>query len=80
MSASNLSPTKQELIDWISHLNDESLLHFLNAIRQSQQEKGHDWWDELSGTEKENIHAGLQDIQQAKTLTSEEFRHQLKNG
>lgn len=80
MSASNLNPTKQELIDWISHLNDQSLLHFLNAIRQSQQEKGQDWWDELSGPEKENIRAGLQDIQQGKTLSAEQFWNQLKNG
>ena len=71
---------QQELIDWISQLDDQSMLNFLNGLRQSQQEKGQDWWDELTEQEKENIRAGLQDVKEGKTLTSEQFWNQFRNG
>ena len=57
---------KIELIQWLSTLNDKSLIDKLMRLREKEKT---DWWNEISLAEKESIEKGIQDAQDGK-LTS----------
>ena len=54
---------KLDLIEWIAQINDASVIKEIKAIRK---EKEVDWWDGLSANQKEDIEAGLVDLDQGK--------------
>ena len=62
----NLQNKKIELIQWLSTLNDVSLIDKLVKIRETEKT---DWWNEISAAEKESIEKGLLDADDGK-LTS----------
>ncbi|NEW80184.1 MAG: hypothetical protein GZ086_12335 [Gelidibacter sp.] len=62
----NLQNKKIELIQWLSTLNDQSLIDKLMQLRI--QEKT-DWWNEISTDEQKSIEKGIQDADNGK-LTS----------
>tara|TARA_R100000935_G_scaffold8148_1_gene17080 strand:+ start:255 stop:488 length:234 start_codon:yes stop_codon:yes gene_type:complete len=49
---------KIELIQWLSTLNDMSIIEKIIKLRE--QEKS-DWWDELSVSEKNSLEKGIKD-------------------
>ena len=59
----NLQNKKIELIQWLSTLNDLSLIDKLMKIREKEKA---DWWNKLSTTEKESIEKGIQDADNGK--------------
>ena len=79
MSTAEYNATRQDLIQWISSLNDASMLNLLNSIRMSRKKPDQDWWDELSDHEINNIRQGLKDINDGKTYSTVEFWNKLRN-
>ena len=62
----SLENKKIELIQWLSTLNDKSLIDKLMELRDKEKT---DWWNEMSASEKESIEKGIQDADNRK-LTS----------
>lgn len=62
----SLENKKIELIQWLSTLNDTSLIDKLMKLREKEK---NDWWNEISVSEKESIEKGIQDADNGK-LTS----------
>jgi len=62
----SLENKKIELIQWLSTLNDSSLIDKLMKLREKEKK---DWWNEISAREKESIEKGIQDADNGK-LTS----------
>lgn len=62
----NLQNKKIELIQWLSTINDVSLIEKLVKLREKEKS---DWWNEISAAEKESIEKGLLDADNGK-LTS----------
>ena len=79
MKSAEYNSTRQELIQWISSLNDRSLLNFLNSIRMSRKKGNKDWWDQLSESDKKNIELGLKDLEEGKVVSSEDFWKRIDN-
>jgi hypothetical protein len=62
----SLENKKIELIQWLSTLNDSSLIDKLMKLREKEK---NDWWNEISASEKESIKKGIKDADNGK-LTS----------
>lgn len=59
----NLQNKKIELIQWLSTLNDESIIEKLMKLRESEKT---DWWKEISKEEKNSIEQGIKDADSGK--------------
>lgn len=57
---------KIELIQWLSTLNDQSMIDKLMQFREKEKT---DWWNEISASEKKSIEKGIEDAENGK-LTS----------
>tara|TARA_R110001583_G_scaffold190362_1_gene354541 strand:+ start:2355 stop:2588 length:234 start_codon:yes stop_codon:yes gene_type:complete len=62
----NLQNKKIELIQWLSTLDDQSLIDKLIKLRKKEKT---DWWNEISTDEQKSIEKGIQDADNGK-LTS----------
>ena len=62
----NIQAEKLDLIEWIAQINDASVIKEIKAIKK---EKEGDWWDTLSSAQKEDIEAGLTDLENRKKKT-----------
>lgn len=54
----NIQDKKIELIQWLTTLNDNSILEKIMKLREREKT---DWWNEISSAEKESIEKGLED-------------------
>ena len=70
---------KEELANWINSIDDLQLLNLLNKIKTSSKEKEKDWWNELSEDQKENIQIGIQDMEEGRVMSSEDFWSEIKS-
>lgn len=61
-----LQNKKIELIQWLSTLNDQSLIDKLMKLREKEKS---DWWNEISTDEKKSIEKGIEEADNNK-LTS----------
>ena len=52
---------KLELIEWLTHLDDDDTISYLKIVKDSS-ETGGDWWQDLSENQKRGIEKGLHDI------------------
>lgn len=52
---------KLELIEWLTHLDDDDTITYLKIVKDSS-EKGSDWWQDLTSDQKRGIERGLRDI------------------
>ena len=52
---------KLELIEWLTHLDDDDTITYLKIVKDSS-EKGSDWWQDLTSDQKRGIESGLRDI------------------
>lgn len=59
----NLQDKKIELIQWLSTLNDESVIEKIMKLRESEKS---DWWKEISKEEKRSIEQGIKDADSGK--------------
>ncbi len=62
---------KVELIQWLTTLNDESIIQQLIDFRNSQIK---DWWKELPDAEIESIEKGIRDADEGKIVSHSEAR------
>ena len=58
------------MIEWISKLNDPSLINQLLEIKNAHKESG-DSWNQLDDEERASIERGLQDFKEGKTHSHE---------
>lgn len=59
----NIQDKKIELIQWLSTLNDESIIEKIMKLRESERS---DWWREVSKEEKKSIDKGIKDADSGK--------------
>ncbi|MCD4679124.1 MAG: hypothetical protein K8S00_01935 [Bacteroidales bacterium] len=69
----NIQTEKLNLIEWISRLNDTSLLEKLRKIKDDYS-KSTDWWDTLKIEEIESINRGLKDFEEGRVHSHETAR------
>jgi len=61
----NIHAEKLDLIEWISRLNDNSIIDKLRQIKEDYS-KSKDWWDTLKKEEIESINRGLKDFDEGR--------------
>ncbi len=54
----NIQNKKIELIQWLSTLNDMSIIEKIMKLREQERT---DWWEELSMAEKKSLEKGIKD-------------------
>lgn len=54
---------KIELIQWLSTLEDNSILEKIMKLREREKS---DWWNQISEAEKESIEKGIKDADSGK--------------
>lgn len=59
----NIQNKKLELIQWLSTLEDSTIIEKLVALRKNESK---DWWNSISENEKESIDQGLNDANSGK--------------
>jgi hypothetical protein len=69
----NIQLEKLGLIEWITKLNDTSIIQKLIGIKEGHS-KSQDWWDELNEEEIESINRGLKNIEEGKVHSHESAR------
>ena len=57
----DIGTKKLELIEWLIRLNDNSLIDYLNSLKDSEKSST-DWWEDLSSEQKKSINRGIKDI------------------
>ncbi|TDN87664.1 hypothetical protein DET49_111112 [Salegentibacter sp. 24] len=65
----NIQNKKIELIQWLSTLNDESIIEKIMKLRDNEKA---DWWKAISKEEKESIEKGIQDAEAGKLKSHSE--------
>ena len=71
MAATNIQERKLELIQWLSVIEDVSLLDKLSELKEQSTR---DWWDEISDAERESISKGLEDADAGRLKPHSEAR------
>jgi hypothetical protein len=59
----NMASKKIELIEWISKVQDKELIRKVEDLRKRAEA---DWWDSLTEEQKEDIEAGVADLDDGK--------------
>jgi len=67
----NIQNIKIELIQWLTTLDDSSLIQKILDLRKSQTK---DWWAEISEAEKISIEKGVSDADNGKLNSHSEAR------
>lgn len=65
----NIQDTKIELIQWLTTLEDSSIIQKIMELRKRETK---DWWDDLSNTEKKSIELGISDAEKGKLKPNSE--------
>jgi len=71
MATTNIQERKLELIQWLSVIDDVSLLDKLSELKEQSTR---DWWDEISDAEKESISKGIGDADAGRLRPHSEAR------
>ncbi len=69
----NIQAEKLNLIEWISKLNDASIIGKLRSVQMDYSESK-DWWDALKKEEMESINRGLKDFEEGRVHSHETAR------
>lgn len=67
----NIQQEKIELIQWLSTVEDKSILDKIKALRKKESK---DWWNTVSNEEKKSIEIGLEDANAGKLKPHSEAR------
>ncbi|GAO31901.1 hypothetical protein [Geofilum rubicundum] len=70
----NLETRKLNLINWISSVQEEEVLARMEMVQRERS----DWWDAVSGADKEAIHEGLAQLDKGESITRSEVRNKIK--
>jgi len=66
-----LQNKKIELIQWLSTLDDMSIIEKIMKLRDREKS---DWWNEISEEEKESIEKGIEDANSGKVKSYSEVK------
>jgi predicted transcriptional regulator len=69
----DIQAEKLNLIEWISRVNDQSIIAKLKKL-QADYIGSDDWWDELNQEEKDSIERGLKDIEEGRVHSHERVK------
>lgn len=69
----DIQTEKLGLIEWISKLNDTSILEKLKAVYEESTSTS-DWWDDISDAEKESISRGMSDLKEGHIHSHDEVK------
>ena len=69
----NIQAEKLNLIEWISKLNDISVIEKLKKLKEDYS-NSNDWWDALKKEELESINRGLKDFEEGRVHSHETAR------
>jgi CTP:phosphocholine cytidylyltransferase-like protein len=61
----DIGTKKLELIEWLIKLNDNSIIDYLNSIKDSEKSTK-DWWEDLSSEQIKSINRGIKDIDEGR--------------
>ena len=67
----NIQNKKIQLIQWLSTLNDESIIEKIMKLRENEKT---DWWNKISDEEKNSIEKGLTDANSGRLKSHSEAR------
>jgi len=67
----NIQNIKIELIQWLTTLDDNSLIQKILELRKNQTK---DWWTEISESEKVSINKGISDAERGNLNSHSEAR------
>ena len=65
----NIQNAKIELIQWLTTLEDSSLIQKIMDLRKNETK---DWWNDISDAEKKSIEIGLSDADNGKLKSNSE--------
>jgi len=65
----NLQAEKLEIVRMLLNTNDKTLIQEVKTLFKSREA---DWWDEMSGEQKETILEGIAQADQGQTVSHEE--------
>lgn len=65
----NIETKKLALIQWLTSLNDVSMIDKIMELKEEKK----DWWNEISDEEKESIEKGLSDAESGKLTPHSEI-------
>jgi len=71
MATISLQERKLELIQWLSVIEDVSLI---DKLAELKEQSARDWWDEISDSERESISKGLEDADAGRLSPHSEAR------
>ena len=69
----NLQIEKLDLIEWITRINDATVIDKLRQIKEDYS-NSEDWWETLKKEELESINRGLKDIEDGRIHSHETAR------
>ncbi len=69
----NIQAEKLDLIEWISKINDSSLISKLRQIKEDYSQSK-DWWECLKKEEIDSINRGLKDFEEGRIHSHETAR------
>jgi predicted transcriptional regulator len=69
----SIQSEKLDLIEWISKLNDTSVIEKLRAIKANYT-KSEDWYADLNSEELASIEQGLKDIEEGRLKSHDSAR------
>lgn len=64
----NIETRKLNIINWVSHLEDEAVLSRIEELQAKKQ----DWWDIISEDEKAEIKEGISQVDKGETKSTDE--------
>jgi len=67
----NIQNKKIELIQWLSTLNDESVIEKIMELKENEKT---DWWKKISKEEKNSIEQGIRDADFGKLKSHSEAK------
>jgi hypothetical protein len=62
---------KLELIQWLSTIEDISIIEKINALRNNENS---DWWEEIDAVNKASIERGLNDLKNDRIHSDQAIR------
>lgn len=71
----DIQAQKLELIEWLASVNDTSII---KAILELREKKDSDWWNSLSEEQKEDIEAGLEDLEAGRKRPFDQVLNDLR--
>ena len=69
----NIQAKKLDLIEWISKLDDTSVIDLLRQVKEDYS-KSKDWYETLKKDEIESINRGLKDLDEGKMYSHDTVR------